>query len=183
MTSHANRGVEWQRILEGWHDTYRRDRRAVVWPTPPRVRVLSRVSPAGQFRAAWAAEGPPDYAGVLEPRGRAVVFDAKDCQAERWPLSSLERHQARDLEAVHAAGGFAFVALRFAGHLGAGTPRRVEGPRGDEAWVLPWATLGPLYWTWYDGDAERGQASISRARVSNLGWRMPEIGDWLGACP
>lgn len=162
---HANRGLEWQEILETWHDRYRRDRRAVIWPTPPRVKVLSRVSATtGQFRACFAGEGPPDYAGIVDG-ARPVVFDAKDCAGSRWSLGELQPHQARDLEAAHDRGGLAFVALRF----GSGT-----------AWVLPWSELGPRFWRWKDGQAARGEASI---REGEIGHPMPELGDWLGALP
>lgn len=160
MTPHANRGIEWQRLLEERHDGYRRERQALVWPVPPRVRVCSRVGPTGQFRAAWVAHGPPDYAGVLAG-GRGVVFDAKDCAGERWSLGELPLHQARDLEAANDRGAAAFVALRFAGSRG---------------WVLPWALLGPRWWAWQDGAAKRGQASVLEGDV---GVQMRELGDWL----
>lgn len=167
MADHANRGVGWERVLDQWHVRYRAERRAVVWRTPPAVRLLSRVSTAGQFRACFRGEGPPDYAGVVAPDGRPVVFDAKDvARAARWPFENLERHQARDLEAVQIAGGLAFVALRIRG----------------AGWVLPWQRLGPWWWEWHEreGRAARGRASIDPTEVD---WsrRMPELGDWLGA--
>lgn len=164
MADHANRGVEWERILDARHDAYRRDGLAVVFRTPPSVRLLSRVGRDGQFRGCFRGQGPPDYAGVVAG-GRAVAFDAKDCAGERWSFGALERHQARDLEGWSGAGGIAFVALRLAG----------------EPWVLPWARLGPIWWAWHEreGRAARGSGSLTGAMCAELGRRMPEPGDWL----
>jgi recombination protein U len=175
--SHANRGIGWQRLLENWHDHYRAARRAVIFPAPPSVRVLGQVSKTGRFQACFQGDGPPDYAGLVAPTGPGadagfglpVTFDAKDCVGERWSLGDLARHQARDLEAWHLAGGLSFVALRFAGL--------------HQAYVLPWSWLGPRFWAWTDGQAVRGEASVTVAAAAAHGWRMPELGDWLGALP
>lgn len=185
--SHANRGIAWQRALEGWHDAYRRGwcpdcgdfwrstcghpspgPLAVIHPCPPRVKVLGKVSAQGRFSACFAGDGPPDYAGTIRAfSGRGVSFDAKSCAADRWPLASLELHQARDLEATMLAGGLAFVALLF----------EADG----SGWVLPWARLGPAYWAWSGGRSARGEASIARADVGTVGLEIPDRGDWLRA--
>jgi recombination protein U len=167
MSSHANRGVGWERLIEGFHDDYRRNRQAVVFRTPPPVKVIGRVSAEGNFRGCWRSEGPPDYAGVVCPISMAVAFDAKDCEAARWGFGGLERHQARDLEAWSGAGGYAFIALRL-------------GPTG---WVLPWSELGPVWWAWHErtGRAARGDGSLDSAGCVRIGLRMPTPGDWLGA--
>jgi penicillin-binding protein-related factor A (putative recombinase) len=168
VVDHANRGVGWERLIEGWHDTYRRDRQAVVFRTPPPVKLLSKVSGEGQFRACFRSEGPPDYAGVLKRRVPvAVAFDAKDCETTRWSFGALERHQARDLEGWAGVGGYAFVALRFA----------------EIGWVLPWSELGPAWWAWHEreGRAVKGTAGLDLAGVRAMGLRMPMPGDWLGA--
>ena len=171
MTRHANRGRAWQLLLEHWHDRYRRECRAVIHPTPPEVRLLTEVSAQGTFRACFRGQGPPDYTGTLAPSGRSVSADAKDCAGTRWPLSKLEAHQAKDLEACHLAGGLALVLLR----LGRG----YRAP----CWSLPWETLREWYWRWKEGEAARGQASLGPADCDAIGHRMPEPGDWLGALP
>lgn len=123
------RGGAWETQLEHLHDRYRRDRRAVILRAHPAVKVLGQRGKA--FTGVWASDGPPDFIGALGD-GRAVAFDAKDTHGARFPFSMLARHQARDLEAVHLAGGVAFIALRF----------------GGQPYVLPWAELGPRYWRW-----------------------------------
>lgn len=137
------KGGAWEAQLERLHDRYRRDRLAAIWRVHPPVIV--RAARADRtFVGAWAGDGPPDFSGVLYANGRAILFDAKDCAARRWPLKDLQRHQARDLEAAHIAGGLAFVALRIRG----------------EAIALPWAELGPVYWSWREG-AEGAPASVA----------------------
>lgn len=158
------RGLSWELQLGAWHDAYRRDRRAFVVKTNPPVKLLSRVDRSGQFRACFAASGPPDFIGTLAPSGTTVVFDAKETVKERWPLADLPRHQAVDLEACMMNGGVAFVALRIQ----------------DVGFVLPWERLGPIYKRWALGDAGRGEASLSLEDVAEFGHRMTPDG-WLDA--
>jgi hypothetical protein len=178
MSSFANRGKQWELILDGWHDRYRLEGRAVVYRTPPPVKVLGSVE-RGIFRGCWLGLGPPDYAGVVAGFGRslastarAVAFDAKDCAAARWSFDSLEAHQARDLADWSSAGGFSFIALRL---LGAG-------------WLLPWPGLAPRWLAWWDvrsrgGTAAPGTASVGIEDLEDWARLMPRPGDWLGALP
>lgn len=149
------RGSAWEAQLERLHDRYRRDRLAVVLRVHPPVRMLA--DHGKSFTGIWAGDGPPDFVGAL-PDGRAVAFDAKTRQTgASFPLSMLPRHQARDLEAFHLAGGLAFVAYRLRGH----------------AFALPWADLGPRYWAWREAD---GPKSVPRSDwwrpfdVAGNGW-------------
>lgn len=148
----SGRGSSWERQLELWHRDYRRDQVAFVVKCNPPIRVL----PHGKF--AWRGKGPPDFFGVAG--GRAVCFDAKDCNTKRWPFkdgrASLKPHQARDLEANQVNGGTSFVALRFNG----------------KPWVLPWILLGPLYW---NGPLK----SLNDRGVREIGIRMGDDG-WIG---
>jgi penicillin-binding protein-related factor A (putative recombinase) len=170
--SHANRGRDWELLIDGWHDRYRLEGRAVVYRTPPPTKVLSWID-KGVFRACFLGLGPPDYAGVVARFGpsaaaaRAVAFDAKDCGAARWKFEHLEPHQARDLDEWARLGGIAFIALRLAG-------------RG---WVLPWSELGPRWssWSTMTGAAVRGTASVGVEELQQWALPMPQPGDWLGA--
>lgn len=126
------RGSAWEAQLERLHDRYRRDRLAVVLRVHPPVRMLA--DHGKSFTGIWAGDGPPDFVGALGD-GRAVAFDAKTIErGQRFPLRMIARHQARDLEAVHLAGGLAFVAFRLK----------------RQAYALPWSKLGPLFWSWRD---------------------------------
>lgn len=165
----ANQGKAWERLLEAWCDRYRVAGMLSWERGNPPVKVLSAIGPDGRFRACWGGDGPPDFGGSFAPNGRAFKFDAKDCDQNRWPLASLEHHQARDLDRADRVGALSFVALRLQG----------------SCWVLPWASLSKPWSAWYatTGRAAAGTASLSVEDCDVLGWRMPEPGDWLGALP
>lgn len=156
------RGLAWQAQLDRLHDRYARDGTARIWRTCAPVRVLA--DRGATFEAAWAGNGPPDYLGVLG-NSRAISFDAKDCAGSRFPLSQIERHQARDLEAMHLRGGHAGIALCLAG----------------DAYWLDWTQLGPIFWAWFQrsGRAGRGEASLQPAAW----WRPFDVASdgWVGA--
>lgn len=171
MTTHAHLGKAWEVTLDQRHDEYRRDRRALLVHTFPPIRILSRIV-NGAFRACWLGTGPVDYFGAVAPRGRAVVFDAKSTEAERWRLSELPRHQASILETAAVVGGLSFVALRFDG---VGLGRR--------EFVLPWSELGPRWKAWTSTKrAPAGLASLSIGDCQEIGHEIVTVpGDWLGA--
>jgi len=136
------RGRAWETQLDYWHDQYRRDRRAFIVHTHPKVKKVGG-------RLIYEKKAPPDYIGVAS--GRGVCFDAKSTKAERWPFSSLAQHQARDLEANQENGGISFVALQM--------------PAGR--FVVPWEWLGPLYW---EGDRRSLKADDLDVAMGADGW-------------
>ncbi len=52
-----------------------------------------------------------DYIGVVQ--GIAVCFDAKECQADTFPLQNIHAHQVEYMELFERQGGIAFFLLRF----------------------------------------------------------------------
>jgi len=163
--SHANRGKALERRLELQHARYAEAHRALVFRTPPSVKMVGPVQRGGRFLACFEGEGPPDYAGVIAG-GRAVLVEAKTCEGKRWALSLLHDHQARALQRCHELGGVALVVLAYA-------PTR-------RAFALPWATLGPRWWRWKRGEAKRGEASLALADLVELGVSLRGV-DWLAA--
>lgn len=166
----TNTGKAWEAQLEQLHNRYARDRRANVRRGHQEVRYLKNLGErvtAGRksirvFEGTYAGEGPPDFSGLVAG-GRSVAFDAKDTTKDRFAFSMLPRHQARDLEAEHLLGGIAFIALRLQG----------------EAFVLPWAELGPRFWNWFEASERAGKGTASLARED--WWRPFDVlgGGWL----
>ena len=166
--SEANRGVGLETFLDELHLVYRSRGQAVVFRTPPPMKIIGQQG-GGRFLAIHAAGGPPDYTGAVA--GRAVCFDAKECRADRWGFSHLPAHQAEALSEVEAQGGLVFIYLRLAGR--------------DH--VLPWPRLGPLWWAWCHATrpghrAASGSASLSADEVRALGVDVTGRG-WLAALP
>ena len=155
----ANLGRAWEQRLNFWHHAYQRQRLAVVMQTTPPTVVHK--GDGGSVRRVGTA--PCDFAGVA--LGLPVLFDAKDTKAQRWALSNLKPHQALQLETWRACNGLAFIALQIR----------------ERPYVVDWAALGPLWWSWHRGRqrAARGSASIDRAWLEAEAWRMPGDG-WLG---
>jgi len=155
------KGTSWERRLAVWHDEYRRMRLAYVVKCNPAVKVLSARGRSGSFMACWESKGPPDFMGTLAPNGRAVCFDAKDCNQPRFGFDVLTRKQAIDLEANMESGGISFVALLFNG----------------DPYVIPWTKLSEPWWSWAEKRSKG--ASLSAADIALIGIPMSDDG-WIG---
>lgn len=167
-TPHANRGRQWEQLLELHHKRLQAQGVAVVFRTPPPVRLIAPQK-GGRWLAVLTSEGPPDYTAlVLGPDGPIpVAAEAKDSQKARWSLGELQPHQGKALQAWHDLGGLACVLLRH-------QPTRT-------CYVLPWAHLGPVWQRWRAGRlagrrAPPGSASLGAGQLASLGvpWREGE---------
>lgn len=124
----ANRGKEWERLVEDQHAAYARQRRASwvrnephrgrQWEDAPAIEEMLR-----------RGRGAPDYT-VRARRDCVFLLDAKDHAGSRWPLSQVKPWLAARLDDwCSVDGGQAFVLLR----------QRVQPvPR---VWLIPWAVL------------------------------------------
>lgn len=154
-------GDGWERTLDQHHQLMRRHGVA-VFRCHPEVKVIRGVD--GQVRqTVMVKAGPPDYIATV--RGRAIVFDAKHTEADRWAYANLEQHQAEALDAQQAAGAICFLAIGYSG-------------RG---YVAPWPWLGPLWWAWWRGRgvAARGTACCPEAALAVHGQRFDPALAWL----
>jgi penicillin-binding protein-related factor A (putative recombinase) len=136
------RGAAWELQLMRWHDTYRKEQRAVVWKTCAPVVMHTDIDRRGRFSASYSGQGPPDFIGYIGSKSttgsndrsifsKGVVFDAKEVSSgRRLPLSMIQPHQARDLEAAMIQGCHSGICA----HIG-----RVY------CW-FNWHTIGPKYW-------------------------------------
>lgn len=141
----------------------------MVLRTPPPVKLL-RAQAGGRWLAAITSEGPPDYTMLLrrpDAPPLAVLAEAKNCQGQRWALKQLHPHQADALADWHQLGGLACVLV---GHQPTST-----------GYVLPWATLGPVWQRWRAGQvagrrAAAGSASLGAGALRALGqpWTFSE---------
>ena len=178
----ANRGMGLQALLDTVHAGYQARGVAAVLPLFPPIEQLAGYQPlsfksggprgrrrtANAFPAVFKGEGPPDYAVVSG--GYTLLVDAKDCEADRWPLSHLPEHQALAFDRHVAQRGHAGILLR--------TPAGM--------WYLPWThtaeapRLSEWWHRWNAGEAPHGFATMTEAHLDALGCRL-RTADWLPA--
>lgn len=120
--SHRRRWAGWEASIDAMAQRYRRDAVAFIVQAHAKEGVK---------------RGPLDFVGCLDG-GRALVADAKTANSGRWPFSSLELHQAQQLEAATDRGAVAGLLIR----LGSATTQR--------AWWVSWAELRDAWWRWKD---------------------------------
>jgi hypothetical protein len=116
----AGRGSAWEFQLERWAKMYWAAREAFVWHNHPQFKRMGD----GQWRPTGL--GMVDYSGVLAG-GKALAFDAKQCNTASLALSQIAPHQMVALRQVHEMGGLAFIAARLS--------------RTGACVVFPWSTI------------------------------------------
>ena len=137
-------GALWEKRLNAWHSLYRTRGHAWVRKAhPPTISKNGRLVRAGTAH--------PDYYGTLKG-GRSVVFESKATGKERWPLSEVKKHQARDLSREVELGGIAFVAL--------------FSSRSQVGWVLMWEDI-------------RGRKSLTMSEAAEIGREFCPKDGWL----
>lgn len=158
-------GSQWEARLQWWHNLYLQQGRAYITKRGPPITFLEAPR-NGVARCRVEGQGPADYGGVLAG-GRAVEFEAKCTTADRWRLELVKEHQGQALQVAHELGALVFVAT--------------QTPSG--CMVLPWSELGPVWLDWLTkhkaGTVGRGEASLSRDDMWDIGEPMVEPGDWL----
>ncbi len=108
-SSHANRGMDFEKALNAMHEYYAQKQTALVG----KQYLPTQVVKGGQW-AKVIDKSTVDYVGVLRG-GRFVAFDAKETHIERIDLRALPEHQFEFLKEVEALGGVALVLVRFPG--------------------------------------------------------------------
>lgn len=143
------------------HAIYEAQGRASVIRVPTPYKVIRPGTPPTLI-VVPERKGEPDYA--IQTGGLALLLDAKECAADRWPLSHLPDQQAERFNKHTRQCGHAFVLLNLQG----------------ANYLLPWANLGPAWHDWHVGKAKRGSATLNAAACSDIGRRLPSC-DYLNA--
>lgn len=107
-------------------------------------------------RRTQAMESNPDFEGLLPPRGRQFVLDAKVCSQASFPLDKESKSQSRQL--LHMLdrdeyGAVCFYLIHF--------PQRtlVKSVEPSQTWAFPVSRQHPFWRKFHRGEAKR----ISRA--------------------
>lgn len=125
----ANRGKQWQKIVEAQLDTMAGH---TIVKTDPPVRVFKMLGGA-KFEGCFAAPGQCDFEGGF--RGRAVCLEAKDCHATAFPRAKIRDGQWLRLETANEQGAISGLLLRFVG----------ESADRDQMWLVEFGALRALF--------------------------------------
>lgn len=165
----GNMGKSWESRLDSMHEMYMRQGRAYVQETGPKVLITGRRDKLKRLIAIVIGSAPPDRLVVC--RGVPFVFDAKEKEGHRFPLKSIEDHQAAHLEAAMRAGAKSGIML----HL---------KDTGLVA-MLPWEALGPMFYQWrklkMTRKSTRGVASLDTTQIREMAVYLGKDCDYLRA--
>lgn len=108
--SHANRGKQFERLIDGTNNQYRNSNFADVRKVPPPVKVVE--VEGNNVEGKLGSSTWVDYSGVY--KGRAVVFEAKEIRERiSFPLENLTKKQYEFLHSWHLNGAKAFLLICF----------------------------------------------------------------------
>ena len=95
-----------------------------------KIPTSSRIVRAGTETKSLRLKSPPDFIGTVCGSGRAIVFDAKQCDEKRFPLSKIRPHQAEWIIRHGLAGAVAGVLI--------------ESTNNHHYWWLSWNSLDAI---------------------------------------
>ena len=128
--NYANRGKDFEKMIEATNEQYRRRGIALIEKFPEPYKQISKMQKNGTFQAVRDSKSMPDFVGVCE--GEPLLFDAKSTKVEtRFDLSNIAEHQYNSLKKWHEQGGISFLVIYFKSH--------------GKIYYLPFESL--RYWT------------------------------------
>lgn len=128
--NYANRGKDFEELIEQANERYKFEGKALVQKIPKPTRQISKIQQGGRFTAIYKKKSTVDYIGVYKEE--ALAFDAKSTKIEtRFDLGNVADHQYKFMKNWHENGGISFLIVQF----------KTQG----EIYYLPFETL--RYWT------------------------------------
>ncbi|HAC2411873.1 TPA_asm: Holliday junction resolvase RecU [Listeria monocytogenes] len=107
---HANRGMQFERLIENACQIYEIKNLAIIKKLPTDWKVIRR---GNQVVSAFPAQkSTVDFSGVLNP-GMAVVFEAKETKQKSFPFKNIKQHQLEYLQKARKMGAHAFILINF----------------------------------------------------------------------
>lgn len=108
--SQGNRGMAFEMLLNLNNQLYATKKIALINKRPTPVKVLKSKG-TKVLNGFYESKSTVDYDGVY--RGRAIAFEAKSVNIDRFDLKNIHPHQIDYLEKVESMGGVAFVLIEF----------------------------------------------------------------------
>lgn len=119
-----------------------------VVKTPEPMKPIRQLNQQGQFLACYTKKAQVDFSGTLAG-GRAIRFEAKQTDTDRFTRERLSEDQMKDLEANEQLGALCFVLICFG---------------FDHVYRIPWHI-------WRDMKEVFGRKYVTEADVSK--YRLP----------
>lgn len=104
-------GANFEQIIEGGCDFYRRHEIADIEKTPEPMQPIKDLG-GGRFVAHYTSTAQADFKGFMMG-GRAVNFEAKHTDTGKMTQDRVTSDQAERLERAHRFGAHAFVLCSF----------------------------------------------------------------------
>ncbi len=115
-TSVKNRGMNFEALIDESNTFYRHQKKAVIYKKPIPIQIVKVDYPDRQHakikEAYYKTPSTTDYNGIY--KGHYIDFDVKETKNKTsFPLKNIHAHQIDHLNAIDAAGGIAFLLIRF----------------------------------------------------------------------
>lgn len=157
LTSHSNRGMSFEKLINESNDYYRSHELAVIHKKPIPIQIVKVNYPSRQTavikEAYYKIPSTTDYNGVY--KGWHIDFEAKETvNKTSFPLRNIHLHQIKHMLDIDAQGGIAFVIIHF--------------KQFDEIYVLEINALQQFV-----DRGKTGRKSISYEEIKKEGYLVP----------
>ena len=116
LTSTANRGMNFETMINQTNDFYLDNDIAVIYKKPIPIQIVSvdyRVRSAARITEAYyKLPSTTDYNGIY--KGRYIDFEAKETKSKTsFPIKNIHEHQVLHLDKVKKHGAISFIIVYF----------------------------------------------------------------------
>lgn len=113
--SRGLRGSSLEELINISNEIYQKNNLALIQKIPTPIKPVKMDMTTRQITLAYFDQkSTVDYIGVVQ--GIPVCFDAKECNAESFPIANIHEHQVNFMENFERQGGIAFLIIYFIKH-------------------------------------------------------------------
>ena len=106
------RGSTLEDLINHTNESYRSKRLGLIQKIPTPITPIDIDKDTRHITLAYFDQkSTVDYIGVVQ--GVPVCFDAKECQADTFPLQNIHEHQMRFMGEYEEQGGVSFIILHY----------------------------------------------------------------------
>ena len=110
--SRGLRGSLLEEMINMSNETYRKNGLALIQKVPTPITPINIDKETRHITLAYFEQkSTVDYIGVVQ--GIPVCFDAKECNADTFPLQNIHEHQVQFMERFEKQGGISFFIIYY----------------------------------------------------------------------